>query len=706
MMKYIHLTVGILSLLFAQTLAGQNYKNWTTHLSYHEATGVAETNDRVYVLANGALFSYGKEDSEIRTCSKQTGLSDNSIRLIKYSPDHQTLIIVYQNGNIDLQDRDGISNLPDLKNSLNIQSKNINDIYLHGATAYLSADFGVMALNLNRKEIIDTYKTDSTKSVCILNDTIYASTKNGLIKAPLTGNLPDLNSWTERTLNTAIFDAKDIRYMCLFQDKLFFCVPEKGVFYETAPGSEIKTLTAQFYIKNMTVQANQLLTYTSNDLSIYTDPEHYAVVNAGLINGVASLREDGTYWIAAGTDGLIGIERGSNGHFTKTVSGITINSPKRNLNAFMTVFNGKKLLITGGDRTTARSWRPGTFMVYNEDGQWYNFDEMIVNEAVYPLIGNYSRDYMGVAADPDDENHYFIATYGEGVIELRNNEFIRLHNMENSTLKSVYGLAPNPLDIRTGSVCFDSNKNLWVTNCLVENTINVLKANGEWTSLYYPEIRVADKIDKICIRSNGHKWVNVPGSGIFVFDDRGTVDDTSDDVSNFFTSFRDAQSNTGAGIGAGQYLSMAEDRDGTMWIGTNIGLLKCSAPSRAITDPGNLSCSRPVRDGEAYFLSGESVTAIAVDADNRKWIGTSSQGVFLISDDGSETIHNFTTDNSPLLSNTVKSIAVNDRTGDVFFGTDNGLVSYSSGIKSGAAPFSDVYAFPNPVRPDHSDKVT
>ncbi|MDR1221769.1 MAG: hypothetical protein LBL07_02665 [Tannerella sp.] len=704
-MKYIYLITGILSILFPQTLTGQTWKNWETHLAYYEATGIAETNDRVYVLANGSLWSYGKEDAEIRTYSKQTGLSDSDIRLIKYSPENQTLIIVYQNGNIDLQDKDGVSNMPDLKNNLNIQSKNVNDIYLHNGIAYISADFGIMALNLSRKEILDTYKTDSTKSVCIRNDTIYASTKNGLIKASINDNLPDLNNWKEKKLDTGIFEEKDIKYMCLFRENLFFCVINKGVFYET-PEGEFKTLTAQIYIRNITVQAGQLLTYTSEDLSIYADPDHYAVVNIGQINDVASLREDGKYWVATGTNGLIGMERGSDGRFTKTVSDITINSPKRNYNAFMTVFNNKKLLITGGDRTTARSWRPGTFMVYNEDGRWYNFDEMIVNEKVYPVIGNYSRDYMGVAADPDDENHYFIATYGEGVIELKDNEFVKLHNLDNSTLKSVYGHTPNPTNVRTGSVCFDKDKNLWVTNCLVENTINVLKANGEWTSLYYPEIRVADKIDKICIRSNGHKWVNVPESGIFVFDDRGTVDDTSDDEFNFFASFRDAQSSTGASIGAGLYLSMAEDRSGTMWIGTNIGLLKCSTPSRAITDPDNLSCSRPVRDGEAYFLSGESVTAIAVDADNQKWIGTSSQGVFLINDDGSETICNFTTDNSPLLSNAIKSIAINDRTGEVFFGTDNGLVSYSSGVKSGAAPFSDVYAFPNPVRPDYSDKVT
>ena len=359
-------------------------------------------------------------------------------------------------------------------------------------------------------------------------------------------------------------------------------------------------------------------------------------------------------------------------------------------------------------------------MIY-EDEEWYNFDEMIANREIAKLIGEYSRDYMGVAVDPDDENHYFIGTYGEGVIELKDNEFVKLHNMDNSTLRSAVNKKdptgkdlidpitgqpiPNPYYVRIGSVCFDKNKNLWAINCLTQNAINILKANGEWVSLYYAPINNADKIDKILITSKGHKWVNVPydNPGIFVLDDNNTIDDTSDDRYQYFRVFKDAQNNN---IPASEYLCMAEDNNGTIWIGTNIGPLRCSSASNAIENPERLTCSRLVRDGEAYFLSGESVTAIAVDADNQKWIGTASQGVFLINEDGSETIYNFNVDNSPLLSNTINSIAINNETGEVFIGTSNGLISYKSGVTSGSSAFSDVYAFPNPVRPEFNDKVT
>ena len=703
-MKY---QLSFFIIFFVITLpAAQTNKDWKAHLAYYESEAVAETNDRVFVMANGALYSYDKNDNEIRLYSKQNGLSDTDISLIKYSPDTQTLIIVYSNGNIDLWSNEDIKNMPYLQMATNIQSKKVNDIYLNNQLAYFSTDFGIMAVNLSKKEIVDTYRLDKiVHSVGIIGDTIYAATSEGLFQAAMKDNLLDVNVWKEKQLHTDSFHASDIFSMRVFQKTLVFCVLNNGIYYETAGGG-IQLLRRQTNIKNMEVQQNELLVYTNTDLIIYSNITNSIYVTVGTIEDVASLKDDGKYWIASGVNGLVGIQKGNDNSFTRIVSDITIPSPKRNYNAFMTIHNDR-LLVTGGDRTTNRLGRPGTFMIYEND-EWTNFDESIANDEIRKMIGIASRDYMGVAVDPDDENHFFIATYGEGIIELKDNVFVNLYNFNNSTLKSVYILENYVNYVRIGSVCFDKDRNLWSTNCLTANAINVLKPNGEWVSLYYKELSNTEKTDKILITSKGHKWVNVPfdNAGIAVIDDKGTLEDQSDDICNFFTTFRDAQSSTGASINAYEYLCMVEDMTGTIWIGTNIGLLKCSNPSLAIDDPSRLTCSRLVRDGDAYFLSGESVTAIAVDAANQKWIGTSSQGVFLINEDGTETILNFNTDNSPLLSNTINSIAANPKTGEVFFGTNYGIMSYSSGVSNETKLFSDVNVFPNPVRPGFIDKVT
>ena len=216
-------------------------------------------------------------------------------------------------------------------------------------------------------------------------------------------------------------------------------------------------------------------------------------------------------------------------------------------------------------------------------------------------------------------------------------------------------------------------------------------------------------VDKLLITSRGDKWVNtVRGSnvGITVFNEKGTIDDTSDDVVNHFSLFSTAN---GDAISVSGYFCMAEDKKGNIWLGTNRGPIICPVPNRAIDDPDQIYCTRIIRElnGEnSYFLDNVQINAIAVDGGNRKWLGTEGAGIFVVSEDGSETIENFTTDNSPLLSDVINSIAIDDVTGEVFIGTDKGIISYMGEATEGSESYSEVYAYPNPVRPQYGDKVT
>jgi hypothetical protein len=80
--------------------------------------------------------------------------------------------------------------------------------------------------------------------------------------------------------------------------------------------------------------------------------------------------------------------------------------------------------------------------------------------------------------------------------------------------------------------------------------------------------------------------------------------------------------------------------------------------------------------------------------------------VWLFSADGTQQIHHFTTENSPLLSNIITSIAIHPLTGEVFFGTDRGVISYRGTATEGAETHSDVKVFPNPVRPEYDGFVS
>lgn len=696
----------LLLLLGTYSVSAQTIGTWKSYLAYTTTTECAEANNLVYAIADGSLFSYSKSDQEVVYYSRENGLNDNQISHIGFNSNVNTLLIIYSNGNIDLLSEDGISNIPYFKTSTSVQDKTVNTIYFYNEYAYLSTNFGIVVVNLKKKEITDTYKlSKSVYDVCIQGNVIYTSTTEGLLKGDISTNLLDVNNWNKVTLNTSVINDKNIKRIHFFNDVLCMLVPGNGVYYLKGDGS-ISSLLNNNTLTNMTMENGFLIPFSSSVIYLYSSLTVKSNINAGIVKYVSTLKDAATLWIAAGDEGLKAVEKKSADIYEVVVSGITSKGPKRNLSAFLTTYKDK-LLVTGGGRWADRFNNPGTVMIY--DGQnWVNFDEKKITEQ----SGISFLDATSIAVDPRDPEHYFVSSWGEGVYEFKVNEFVSLHNQTNSTLSSVYsGTTYDGHYIRVDGLCYDSANNLWMTNSEVKEGIKILKADGTWSKIYYEALNGKLLIDKILITQKGYKWVNLPRvtPGIFVFDDKGTIDDATDDIYNFFSLFTDADGKT---IEASAYYCMAEDKNGIIWIGTDKGPIICTVPSRAIENPGTLYCSyivRPLDDGTSNgyrLLENEKINAIAIDGGNRKWIGTESSGVFLLSEDGMETIAQFTTDNSPILSNTIQSIAINNLSGEVFIGTNKGLVSYMGDAIEGKKDYSEVRAFPNPVRPEYNDKVT
>lgn len=688
---------GTLSILSAQTIG-----EWKTHLAYYETTEVAEATQQVFAISNGSLYSYGKEDNQIRFYSKQTGLSDTEISHIRYNSAEKCLLIVYANENIDLLKEDGIKNIPDLMNTTNIQDKEVNSIYFKGERAYLSTNFGVVVLNLAKGEVIETYRLNkAVRSVCIKDNYIYIATVSGLYRAKTDSNLIDPNNWSYYSLSSPSLSDNDVYQISLYKGSLCFYIKGRGIFYQNAQGGLVN-IVSDSNIQQMVVEGDQLLAYTSSLLYVFTSLTNYEAVNAESINGVSSL-SGGKYWVAGGNKGLKGYQRKGDNQYEVILSGTEVNSPKRNLANYMTIVDGK-LYVTGGGRWIDRSNITGTLMTY-QDGSWYNFDEKLVNKQT----GVECNDYLYIAVDPTDTSHFFVSSFGEGLLEFKGNTFVRQYGYKDGL---EYYTGGDPLHtVRVEGLAFDKGGNLWMTNSNSKYSgIKILKADGSW--VYPGYLTNYGMTDKILITSTGHVWINafrgdgVQSAGLFVLDTNGTIDDASDDKKNFITTFN----STDGAIAASEFYCVVEDKNGTIWIGSNKGPLYCSSPRRAPNPEQSLNFSRIKRTGEdglTYaFLDGESIYAIAVDGGNRKWIGTSNSGIFLINEDGSETIKNFTIENSPLPSNKIQSITINDQTGEVFIGTDKGIISYIAEGTQGSNSYSDVFAYPNPVRPEFDDQVT
>jgi hypothetical protein len=346
-------------------------------------------------------------------------------------------------------------------------------------------------------------------------------------------------------------------------------------------------------------------------------------------------------------------------------------------------------------------------MIY-ENGVWNN---LWARDVADPFTGIYALDFMNVAVNPKDNNHFFVTSYGTGLYEFKNNELLKWYNTTNSPLFNIVPSQPTNY-IRLDGAVFDKDGNLFLANMDTGNAIKILTSNGVWKQLNFASSS-QETLGKIIISNQNpnQKWVPSVRKrpGIFIWDDNGTLDDQSDDKNIFYSRFDDPD-NVGSFLTPSFIFSIAQDKNGVVWLGTDIGPLLFYNPNRAF-DTG-YTCSRvkiPRNDGTGqadYLLQNERIRAIAVDGANRKWLGTESSGLYLMSENGQETIYHFTKDNSPLLSNFIMSLNINPVTGEVFVGTSAGLISFQSDAAEASSTFKDVYAYPNPVRENYNGIIT
>jgi ligand-binding sensor domain-containing protein len=302
--------------------------------------------------------------------------------------------------------------------------------------------------------------------------------------------------------------------------------------------------------------------------------------------------------------------------------------------------------------------------------------------------------------DPDNNNHIFVSTWGGGLLEYENNSLLKQYTESNSPLQNII---PGRPYVRICGLALDRSKNLWLTQTGVPGSIKVLKADGTWIA--NPVTIDAPTIGDIIITKTGHKWIILPrGYGLFVLDDNNTPDVFSDDRYKKLL-VQDTGNQTISFV-----YSITEDLDGNIWIGTDQGPLIYYNPEKVFDsdlEANRIKISRNDGTDQAdIVLKTETITSIAVDGANRKWLGTTSSGAYLLSPDGTTQIKNYNEQNSPLYSNSIVTLAVDNKTGEVWFGTLKGVQSVRGDATLGGENFKNVYTFPNPVREDFTGNVT
>ena len=706
-----HILTIILFSFFSFTVLAANFNTtgWKTYLSYNNTNSVEESNDQVFVVAEGSLYTYGKEDNSIKQYYKGNGLNDNTISLIRYNKQTKSLLIIYDNSNIDILEGGVATNLPYLSTSTSIRDKQINSVLVNDEYAYLSTAFGIVVVNMAKKEIKDTYKLSLNITSCaIQNGNIYASTTNkaevssGIIYASLKENLLDKANWKPYGLSN-LSDCHTISAIASFKNTLFYLVSQQGIFYEN--NGELSRIINSSTLKYMKVIGEKLACIDNSRVFIVSDTQKFDQINLS-INDISTYQTD-KYWIAEGSKGLRSIQRKGSNSFEALNEPIILDGPYSNSAFDIVCKNDKVYMIIGGkDLLNGKRFDKGGYILTYDYDKWSFIDP---KEAQKKLnLPRNPRDYTSIAVTTDDSNDEIVyaSSMGDGVIQYKNGTPVQSYNEKNAFKETAGGYGSGYCYI--DGLAFDKNGNLWMTSSEVNHAVLVLDKAGAWHRLDIEQLRGVYTINDILITSTNDKWIYVPRNTpkLVMIPNSESLDEVS---SYEFTTLIDTD---GKELTPSNYTCVAEDKDGYIWVGTNRGAVYFTKPRiSSAEDKAATRCTRVKYTNEetgnlAYFLDNVVVTTLKVDAGNRKWIGTKGNGVYVLDNDNETIVYQFNTNNSPLLSDNIYDIEINDKTGEVFIGTDKGLNSYQGEASEGKSDYSEIYAYPNPVRPEHMDKVT
>jgi len=664
---------------------------WKDYLAYNEPTEVAIANERIYCVAQGGLFYYNTDDNSINRVSKVNGLSDNNVEKIKFNKDNNTLIITYSNCNIDLLKNDIIVNISDVKRKEISGKKKINNIDFENNLAYLSCTFGVVVLDMIKNEVKDTYKIGDNAQYVEINQTattddlIYVATSNGLYSAQKNNLfLSDYNQWNKEILFNNI----------LLKDASFSAITNFNNTVVAIVDKEIDSILIKNNIWENTVNiglkrpkisnSGESLIITDSNQIIILKPNLQQIKIESVNNAYNSASElENELWVA---DKSLGLLQYINLDVEKT---ILVNSPISN-DIYSVEYYSEKLFICHGGHINF------SLNKLNNDGASVMENYTWNNKDFYDL--NRARDIVSVAYYNDKE---FYASWYNGISVMQDEEHIIKYGFQNTNgvLDTTF-YSNNRIQI--SDIKFDKYNNMWGLNSQVERPLFVKTHDDTWHSFGMNQDINGLYFDEIIIDQGNRKWGIINKEGIFVYDDNNTISNYSDD------SYKILNTNIGNGnLPSLDVLAIIEDLDGEIWVGTDKGIAVFYYPELVFSGYNFDAQQILIQEGDygQYLLSTEKVNCIKIDGANRKWIGTEKAGVYLLSSDGTEQIHHFTKTNSPLFSDKVIDITINNKNGEVFIATDKGLISYRSNATKGEETQSETYVFPNPVRETYRGNI-
>lgn len=663
---------------------------WREHLPYSSVKDIAFFDNQVIVAATPySLFTYRPSENYIERKSRVSGLSETGIQLI-HSPGPGLLLVVYSNNNIDIISSSSTRNIRDIVNSNQVPEGGINDVFSDGDFSFLSTEIGIIVLDRERNEVKETWRIGNNGQDIICTgltryqNQYYAATAEGLKTAPTSAtNLADYANWSLAS-GTNGLPAGSCDRIFQFNNHLLAGIDNRMFRWEN-------TSWQPFYETDFEITS---ITVSENKLSICEQKPGGKRIQVLDVNGatIQTLNAGGLLqspqkaiwlqndcWIADSINGLLRYQNNS-------ITSILPASPLAIAGGKIIASPAGILATRGAVNNNTGSNLPGSWFQLDKDG-WKNF-----GPGNFPALDTIS-DLHSITFNPAN-SEIWTGSWSDGLLQWKDGQLVK-------TYKQGY-LSPDPQNLyKTGGLATDVAGNIWIGNPSTSQPLVVRTASNSWYRFSSPYGSFAQNPGDIAIDKNSYKWISAQSGGLVCYWEGNDLQNTADDRWQRYLF------GSGAGNLPGtEVTSVVADRQGFIWAGTDNGMAVIECPERVFTSSPCEAYLPVIQSGNfaGYLFAGERILSIAVDGADRKWVGT-EKGAWLVSATGDAILEYWHTGNSPLPNNRVHSIAIDATTGEVFFATSMGMVSWRGKATEPAEEKPQVQVFPNPVPPGFNGNI-
>ncbi|MDM1317281.1 T9SS type A sorting domain-containing protein [Empedobacter falsenii] len=689
------------------SLNAQNDKvRWTDLFSYNNVKLLEEVNGVIYCGTENGIFLFNPQNptSDWIKLNKTNFLNNVGVSAMAYDKDSDSFLVGYENGGLDLLKSGESTMVLDIKWNGFSGDKKVNHIFINDGIAFISGAFGIVSYDLKEEEFKETTRTNTAvvNDAAILDNKLYIATSNGIYSSELTSkklNNSNINSWTQPTFN------QNVNNIELFENQIYYSTNNE---LKTLSGSTINRFDFD-NISNLKSTDNELIVTNDHTISKFVNSTFIEVYKNDTINFNTSifihdeLKDKVKLYGGSTKFGLVAFEFNEKDEIIK-IDEFAPDGPYSNKSFSVSTSKGKVWIAPGGIEGFNN-------LTFNADGfSYYDTKNWTHYSSEKDLNG--AKDIIKIAVDPTNDSHFMVIPYAEvtgwGGIQIGIFEF------SSNKIKPDHITSPLPQIYRFGGGSFDALGNFYLSEswycdaaCMASgtpnysllkdnvNSISVKSTTGSWMSKQRTNQKSSNALSPII----DNKYIYIPQArygGVAVL-----RKDTYETVGNIL---RDGEQT----LPSDDVWSTALDKSGNLWIGTGQGLAVTYGIESAI-DNKNFSAEPIViiQDGiPEALLTDVGIYAIKVDNANNKWIATNGAGVYYVSDSGESTKLHFTSKNSPLPSDVVYDVSIDESTGKVFFATEKGVVSYNGDVSTEANDFSDAIAYPNPYRPEYKGNVT